>query len=112
VRRSGTREDRDPRRLRHVGAHRRPAGAAEALYQQLRTDAEEVRELDDGYTFRHSPDRDVLLAVAEFTAKERLCCPFFEFAITVERGGGPVWLRITGGVEAKAVLEPLMDVGA
>jgi len=68
-----------------------------ALYRQLRADVEEVVELEDGYAFRHSPDRAVLLTVAEFVANERLCCPFLEFGITVERAGGPVWLRMTGG---------------
>jgi hypothetical protein len=74
------------------------------LYQQLRADVQEVVELEDGYAFRHSPDRAVLLAVAEFVCNERLCCPFFEFGITVERAGGAVWLRITGAREAKQVL--------
>src|SRR3712207_4055184 len=83
-----------------------------ALLEQLRRDAEEVRELDDGYAFVHSPDRAVLLAIAEFVANERLCCPFFEFGITVERDGGPVWLRIAGEGEAKRVLEAEMGVGA
>jgi hypothetical protein len=82
------------------------------LYRQLREDVREVRELEDGYAFRHSGDRDVLLAVAEFVANERQCCPFFEFGITVERGGGPVWLRMTGEGKAKRVLEAGMGVGS
>jgi hypothetical protein len=80
------------------------------LYRQLRADVKEVVELEDGYAFRHSPDRDVLLAVGEFVANERLCCPFFEFGITVERAGGPVWLRMTGAGEAKRILEAELDV--
>ena len=80
-----------------------------ALYRQLRADVEEVVELEDGYAFRHSPDRVVLLAVAEFVSNERLCCPFFEFGITVERAGGAVWLRITGAGEAKQVLRAEMS---
>ena len=83
-----------------------------ALLALLRADANEVRELEDGYAFRHSTDREVLLALAEFVANERLCCPFFGFAITVERGGGPVWLRMTGEREAKSVLEGEMALGA
>jgi hypothetical protein len=83
-----------------------------ALYRQLRADVEEVMELEGGYAFRHSPDTKVLLAIAEFVANERLCCPFFEFGITVERAGGPVWLRMTGGKEAKRVLETQMGAGA
>jgi hypothetical protein len=74
------------------------------LHRQLRADVEEVVELEDGYAFRHSPDRAVLVAVAEFVSNERLCCPFFEFVITVERAGGAVWLRIAGAGEAKQVL--------
>jgi hypothetical protein len=80
----------------------------QSLHRQLRADVKEVRELDDGYAFRHSSDRAVLLALAEFVANERLCCPFFEFRLTVERVGGPVWLRITGEGEAKRVLEAEM----
>lgn len=83
-----------------------------SLYQRLREDVLEVRELDDGYAFRHSPDADVLLAIAEFVSNERLCCPFLDFTLTVERGGGPVWLRMTGKGEAKHLLEVEMGVGA
>ena len=83
-----------------------------ALYRQLRADVEEIMELEDGYAFRHSPDRSVLLAVAEFVANERLCCPFFEFGITVERDGGPVWLRMWGEGEAKRLLEAETGIGA
>ena len=83
-----------------------------SLYRRLRADVREVRELDDGYAFRHSPDAALLLTIAEFVANERLCCPFFEFALTVERDGGPVWLCMTGKGEAKRVLEAEMGVGA
>ncbi len=79
-----------------------------SLRRQLRADVLEVRELADGYAFRHSPEKPVLMALAEFVANERLCCPFFEFGLTVERGGGPVWFRMTGGEQAKRVLEAEM----
>lgn len=81
------------------------------LYRQLRADVEEVVELEDGYAFRHSCDRALLLAVAEFVANERLCCPFFEFGITVERDGGPVWLRMRGEGGAKRLLEAETGIG-
>jgi hypothetical protein len=81
------------------------------LYRQLRADVQEVVELEDGYAFRHSSDRAVLLAVAEFVANERLCCPFFEFGITVERDGGPVWLRMRGEGGAKRLLEVETGIG-
>jgi hypothetical protein len=82
------------------------------LYGRLRADVQEVRELEDGYAFRHSADSSVLLAIAQFVANERLCCPFFEFEISVGRGGDPVWLRMSGEGEAKRILEAEMGVGA
>lgn len=81
------------------------------LGQRLRAGAAEVRELEDGYAFRHSPDRSVLMDVAEFVANERLCCPFFDFEIEVGGDGGPVWLRIKAQGEAKGVLEAEMGLG-
>ena len=81
------------------------------LYRQLRADVQEVVELEDGYAFRHSSDRALLLAVAEFVANERLCCPFFEFGITVEGDGGPVWLRMRGEGGAKRLLEAETGIG-
>jgi hypothetical protein len=87
-------------------------GRQRVLGRRLRDDALEVRELDGGYAFAHHPDGDALLAMAEFVANERLCCPFFGFAITVGRDGGPAWLRITGEGEAKRVLEAEMGLGA
>ncbi|MGI9167336.1 MAG: hypothetical protein ACR2G5_13325 [Pyrinomonadaceae bacterium] len=38
----------------------------------------------------------MLVRTAEFIALERLCCPFFGFAVEVEREGGAVWLILTG----------------
>ena len=57
---------------------------------------EEVRELPRGYAFRLPNESKVLVRTAEFIALERLCCPFFGFAVEVEREGGAVWLSLTG----------------
>jgi hypothetical protein len=32
----------------------------------------------------------------EWAAGERLCCPFFDIEVRMEREGGSVWLRLTG----------------
>ena len=74
--------------------------AAERL---LRHEAAEVRELPGGYAFRYSAER--YAQVAQFIANERLCCPFFSFALEVAPAQGPLWLRITGGEEAKQLLQ-------
>jgi hypothetical protein len=76
-----------------------------ALRRRLSKDLHEVRELEDGYTFRHSSEAEVLIALAEYVTLERLCCPFFDFAIEVGRDGGEVWLKMTGGLEAKRILQ-------
>jgi hypothetical protein len=55
-----------------------------------------IRELPNGYAFRLSNESDVLLRAAEFVSLERLCCPFFGFALEVEPEGGAVWLSLTG----------------
>jgi hypothetical protein len=57
---------------------------------------ESVRELPSGYAFQFPNESDVLLTAAEFISLERLCCPFFGFAIEVEREGGALWLKVTG----------------
>ena len=54
----------------------------------LRKDVREVRDLEDGYAFNHSPDASVLLELAEFVALERLCCPFFDFTVEIRRDRG------------------------
>jgi hypothetical protein len=79
-----------------------------ALRRRLGEDFREARELEDGYAFRHSPEAGVLIALAEYISLERLCCPFFDFAIEVGRDGGEVWLRMTGPEGAKEVLEAAM----
>ena len=64
----------------------------------------ERRELADGYALRYSADPTVFTALAEWIDLERRCCPFLRFALEVEPGGGPVWVRLTGGAGVKQVL--------
>lgn len=59
-------------------------------------EVQEVRELSVGYAFRLANEDRVLLQVAAFITKERLCCPFFGFRIELEPKGGALWLSITG----------------
>ncbi|MEP6922503.1 MAG: hypothetical protein ABI967_15380 [bacterium] len=55
-----------------------------------------LRELPNGYAFQLSNEPNILLTAAQFIARERRCCPFFEFSLQVERNGGAVWLSLTG----------------
>jgi hypothetical protein len=56
----------------------------------------EVRELADGYEFRFPSDPPTIAMVAEWAAGERLCCPFFDIQLRMEREHGPFWLKLTG----------------
>jgi hypothetical protein len=55
-----------------------------------------VRELPNGYEFRFPSDPKTFAMLAEFVDQERLCCPFFDIELRVEREGGPLWMRFTG----------------
>jgi hypothetical protein len=68
---------------------------------QIFQGAQEVQELADGYAFRFANKAGVFMALANFVENERLCCPFYSFAIEVEPGHGPIWLRLTGGEGVK-----------
>jgi hypothetical protein len=66
---------------------------------------EAVHALPDGYAFRFAAAPGRLPALAEFVEHERLCCPFYHFALEVEPGGGPMWLKLTGGEGVKDFME-------
>ena len=65
---------------------------AKSLFKQV----VEVEELENGYSFRFQNDERLLRQLTEFIVLERLCCPFFGFALEVEPEGGAVWFRLIG----------------
>jgi hypothetical protein len=52
--------------------------------------------LSDGYEFQFPSDPKTIAMIAEWAAGERLCCPFFDIQLHLEREDGPFWLRLTG----------------
>lgn len=64
--------------------------------KQLDIAKRERRELPNGYAFRLPSDSETMMALAEWMNYERLCCPFFDFVIELERNGGPLWLKLSG----------------
>ena len=66
-----------------------------------------TRELPDGYAFELPNEPDILLRTSEFIINERLCSPFFDFTLEIEREGGPMWLSLKGcdGVKAFIMAE-------
>jgi hypothetical protein len=43
--------------------------------------------------------------LTEWISGERVCCPFFDITMRVEREGGPIKLRLTGKNGVKQFIE-------
>ena len=56
----------------------------------------EVAPLAGGLALRFAASGATLAGLAALIDLERRCCPFLRFALTVESGGGPLWLSLTG----------------
>ena len=69
---------------------------------------ETVKEMPDGYAFRFPATAEMLQTVVTFIARERQCCPFYDFTLKVEREGGPLWLHLTGRDGVKQFIQAEM----
>lgn len=68
----------------------------QANTRQLFGSVQQIEELPDGYAFYWPAAAGTILTVAEFITMERLCCPFFDFALEIKSKGGPLRLKLTG----------------
>ena len=66
------------------------------LSPALRARKKNIRELRNGFEFEFPPDTATFDLVSEWVEGERLCCPFFDIDVHVERESGSLWLRLTG----------------
>jgi hypothetical protein len=66
------------------------------LSPALRDRKKAIRELANGYEFEFPADTATYQLVAEWVEGERLCCPFFDIDVHIEREHGSLWLRLTG----------------
>ncbi|MDZ7689635.1 MAG: hypothetical protein U5K69_00450 [Balneolaceae bacterium] len=82
---------------------------AEAVFEAI----SEIREIEDGFAFKLPAETELIQTVSSFVARERLCCPFFDFTLTIPSNHQPVWLALTGreGVKPylKETLVPKLD---
>ncbi|MCY7375621.1 MAG: hypothetical protein LH472_06575 [Pyrinomonadaceae bacterium] len=62
-------------------------GRYNTITQTLKDARQELQELADGYAFRFKAESQLILDAAEFIVYERLCCPFFDFELSVENAG-------------------------
>lgn len=76
---------------------------------QLLSQYEEVRELEDGYSFRFPGNDEWTERLISFVVSERGCCSFFNFKLTFEPNNGPIWLYMGGSSEIKAFIDSMTD---
>lgn len=62
------------------------------LFQALQA----TRNAEHGYEFSFPHRSEIIVKVAEFISRERLCCPFLEFTLKVPPGTEPITLLLTG----------------
>ncbi|MGH9971292.1 MAG: hypothetical protein ACREBG_26350 [Pyrinomonadaceae bacterium] len=76
------------------------------VLQRVKDVVAEVRELEDGFLYRFSPEAR-FAELASLVELEHQCCPFLAFRITVEPGAGPISLELTGPPGTKDFLKEL-----
>src|SRR2546423_7697707 len=68
-----------------------------------------IRELPDGYELELPSDNTTYQLLTEWAFQERLCCPFFDIDLRLDRENGPLWLRLTGRPGTKEFIK--MELG-
>jgi hypothetical protein len=71
------------------------------LLQEHHRSFVEMRERDDGWSFRYTADLALFGRIAELVALEHRCCPFLDFQLDWLRLEAEPWLHITGGARVK-----------
>ena len=75
------------------------------VLREVRLAQEDARWLPDGVVLRFAAEPDRLALLSTFIELEHRCCAFLRFRLTVEPGGGPVWLELTGPPGTREFLE-------
>lgn len=65
--------------------------------------------IEGGWRFRFTPQPGTLAAIAQVIDAERQCCQFLRFDLTVEPGGAPFWLQVTGPAGTREFLQDLLN---
>lgn len=76
---------------------------------RLRASLKEIRELSNGYEFAFHTDRDTYQVLSTWMFQERLCCPFFDLELRIDREGGSTWLSLTGREGVKEFIQAEFD---
>jgi hypothetical protein len=76
---------------------------------KLRARLERIHELPNGYEFAFAPDAETYRMLSTWMFQERLCCPFFDLDLRIDREGGPIWLGLTGRQGVKEFIAAEFD---
>lgn len=82
------------------------------LAEKLKTANVERKEEATGYAFRINTAEASLVDVAEWVNFEKKCCPFFDFEISLQREGGPLWVKVSGREGVKAFISDEFGFGS
>jgi hypothetical protein len=90
--------------------------SAERASHKLLTDKliagrKKIVETPQGYEFQFNPSKVSIAELADWVAKERKCCPFFDFHIDLEEEGRLLCLRLSGEAGVKEFIRMEFKVG-
>ena len=83
--------------------------ARQALLTELLPRADEHHLLDNGCRLRFGSGGGVLGIITKTIERERACCRFLRFHVTVEPDAGPIWLELTGPPGTREFLAHLLE---
>ena len=82
----------------------------EELGPALLKQKKSMRELQDGFEFELPADNKTYQLLTEWAFQERLCCPFFDIDLRLDRENGPLWLRLTGRPGTKEFIKEELGI--
>jgi hypothetical protein len=85
------------------------AARGDELLPGLVRRAAAVEEASEGLRLRFPQSTEVLREITQVIDAERRCCRFLRFQITVESGGGPIWLEVNGPPGTREFLSQLIQ---
>jgi hypothetical protein len=76
---------------------------------RLRARLQRIQELPNGYEFAFENTPETYRTLSAWMFQERLCCPFFDLELRIDREGGPLWLKLTGREGVKQFITAEFD---
>lgn len=81
----------------------------QGLLAALLRRAENHEEFANGHRLSFAATDETLAIILKAVTAERQCCEFLQFQITIEPGGGPVTLELTGPQGTREFLSAMLE---